>query len=174
MRLLVYGFGPYKQFKDNITSRIVKKLHASRSLKKIVFPVKFDKKQFTGAVKKHRPDVVLGLGQCSKGSRLRIERRAVNRRRNDKKDQARPILNGAPKLLSATLCLDRLGFGKQAKVSYNAGDYVCNFSMYVILDYLRRHSPKACFGFIHIPHDYDPKRAAKFVEKILNGRDARS
>ena len=167
MRLLVYGFGPYKQFGDNITQDIVGELPVSRSLKKIVFPVRFDKRQFTDAVKKYRPDVVLGLGQCSRGRLLRIERRAVNQRRNHKKEKARPIVRGGPKGLAVTLRLDRLVLSKRTKTSYDAGDYVCNFSMYVILDYVKRQRLPARFGFIHIPHRYDPKRAVKCIGRVL-------
>jgi pyrrolidone-carboxylate peptidase len=174
MRVFVYGFGQYRNFKDNITQHVVRKLPASRNLKKVVFSVRFDERQFIAALRKHRPDVVLGLGQCSTGRMLRIERRAINKKRNTKNEKPHAITRGGSKWLSTSLKLEKSSWDKQAKMSYDAGDYVCNFSMYVILDYLRRHSPKACFGFIHIPHDYDPKRAAKFVEKILNGRDARS
>lgn len=166
MLVMVYGFGPYRQFENNITQQIVRKLPSSPNLQKIVFPVRFDKKQFTDAVKKHRPDLVLGLGQCSRGRLLRIERRAVNKRRKDKKERARPILRGQPQRLATTLRLKELSL-KQTKISVDAGDYVCNFSMYVILDYLRRYQPDARFGFIHVPHDYDPKRAVKFVRKVL-------
>jgi pyroglutamyl-peptidase len=173
MRVMIYGFGPYGQFKDNITQQIVRELPASRNLKKIVFPVRFDKKQFTDAVKKHRPDLVLGLGQCSRGRLLRIERRAVNLRRNNKSRKGRAIVRGRPKMLASSLRLAALNFGKRTKVSRNAGDYVCNFSMYVILNYLRRHRPDARFGFIHVPHDYDRKRAVKSVTKVLKTLEMR-
>src|ERR1044071_7328232 len=99
MRLLVYGFGPYKQFKSNITQKIVRKLSRSADLKKIVFPVRFDKNQFIAAVAKHRPDVILGLGQCGSGKHLRIERRAVNRMRDSKEEKGREIRRGGPKSL---------------------------------------------------------------------------
>jgi pyroglutamyl-peptidase len=167
MRVMIYGFGPYRQFKDNITQQIVRELPVSRNLKKIVFPVRFDKKQFTDAVKKHRPDLVLGLGQCSRGRLLRIERRAVNKRRDNTKQKPCPIVRGGPKWLQTHLRQEKSALGREAKLSSDAGDYVCNFSMYVILDYLRRHRPDARFGFIHVPYDYDPKRAAKFVRKFL-------
>jgi pyrrolidone-carboxylate peptidase len=166
MRVLIYGFGPYKQFKTNITQQILRKLSSSRNLKKIVFPVRFDKKQFANAVKRYRPDFVLGLGQCSTGRLLRIEQRAANRRRNDRKEKARPIVRGQLQRLATTLRLNELGL-KQTKISVDAGDYVCNFSMYVILNYLRRHRPDARFGLVHVPHDYDSKKAVKFVRKVL-------
>lgn len=166
-RVLVYGFGPYKQFKDNVTSRIVKKLRASRRLRTVVFPVKFDKKQFTDAVKKHRPDIVLGLGQCSSGTRLRIERRAINKKRNYKHEKPRAIARGGSKWLPTNLNPEKSAWGKRAKISYDAGDYVCNFSMYVVLDYLRRHRRETRFGFIHVPHDYQPARARVFLARLI-------
>lgn len=168
MRILVYGFGPYRQFTDNVTRHIVSKLPSSANLKKIVFPVRFHKAQFTGALKKYRPDIVLGLGQCSTGTKLRIERRAVNRRRNSKTEKGRAIAPGAPKALAATLRLDPSAFGPQAKISRDAGDYVCNFSMYVMLDHLKRRRIKARYGFIHIPHDYPYGRALRLIRRALS------
>jgi pyrrolidone-carboxylate peptidase len=92
--MLLYGFGPYRQFKNNVTERILRRIPKRRGLTKVVFPVKFDRSQFTRAVIQHQPQWILGLGQCSRGRRLRIETRALNRRRNSKKEKARPILAG--------------------------------------------------------------------------------
>src|SRR5947207_15056171 len=117
MRILVYGFGPYKQFKWNITQAIVKKLPRSSNLKKILFPVRFDKFQFISAIDKHRPDVILGLGQCSSGTKLRIERRAVNRRRNNKEEKGRAIRRGGPKALKVTLQIKKETFDGAAQIS---------------------------------------------------------
>jgi pyrrolidone-carboxylate peptidase len=63
-RLLLYGFGPYRQFKENITEKILKRLPAKSGVKKIVFPVWFQKRQFIEALKRHKPEVILGLGVC--------------------------------------------------------------------------------------------------------------
>ncbi|TAK06247.1 hypothetical protein EPO44_05600, partial [bacterium] len=49
---------------------------------------------------------------------------------------------------------------------YDAGDYVCNYSMYVILDHLKRRRLLSRFGFIHIPHDYNPARARRFILSV--------
>jgi pyroglutamyl-peptidase len=165
MRILLYGFGPYKQFKKNITQKIVRQLPRSSNLKKIVFPVRFNKTQFTAAVAKHRPDVILGLGQCGSGTKLRIERRAVNLRRNNKDEKGRAIVRGGQKLLRTTLKLR--GFGKEAKPSMSAGDYVCNYSMYVMLNDLRRRGRNIPYGFIHIPHDYSITRASGLIRRAV-------
>jgi pyroglutamyl-peptidase len=165
MRLLVYGFGPYKQFEKNITQTIVKKLPRSANLKKIVFPVRFNKAQFIAAIRKNNPGVILGLGQCSTGTKLRIERRAVNLKRNKKEEKGRAIRRGGPKALRTTLKLRRLG--EAAKPSLSAGDYVCNYSMYVMIDYLNRRKKNVRYGFIHIPHDYPSERAYRLIRRAV-------
>ena len=167
MRILLYGFGPYHHFQQNITEGIIHGLPKQRGLKKFVFPVRFHKGQFIKAVKNAKPDVILGLGQCSGGKRLRIETRAVNRRRKDKRTKSTPITLGGKRNLLTNLKLDR---GGEARSSGDAGDYVCNYSMYVILDYLRRRQLDVPFGFIHIPHRYDTRRAIRFLIRVI--RDA--
>lgn len=164
MRLLIYGFGPYLRFKDNITEKILRKLPRRRGLKKIVFPVRFQRSQFIKTVKKYNPDAVLGLGQRSRGLHLKVELRAVNRRRNDKREKPRTIVLGGSKRLATNLKLDG---GDQARISYDAGDYVCNYSMYVILEYLKRNRLPTRFGFIHIPHHYNIDKASRFLKKAL-------
>lgn len=164
MRVLLYGFGPYRQFQDNVTERILRKIPKRRGLTKIIFPVKFNRSQFTRAVIQYKPQRVLGLGQCSRGRRLRIETRALNRRRNSKKQKARPILRrAAPKLFTDL----RLELGPHARNSRNAGDYVCNFSMYVILECVRQRRLAVPCGFVHVPHNYDAAKAAKLISKAL-------
>jgi len=164
MRILVYGFGVYRGFKGNVTEKILRRLSRQRQLEKIVFPVRFHRRQFIDAVKKHEPDIILGLGQCSRGRRLRIERRAVNKRRNDKGKKAKPIIRGGPRQLPTNL---KLNIGAQMRFSRNAGDYVCNYSMYVILDYLKRRRVSVRFGFIHIPYDFEPRKAKGILMKAI-------
>ena len=91
MHLLIYGFGPYLGFHDNVTEKIVRKLPKRRWLKKVIFPVRFHRSQFINAIKAYDPDVILGLGQCSRGRLLRIESTAINQRRNSKSEKARRI-----------------------------------------------------------------------------------
>ena len=164
MRLLIYGFGPYRHFQANVTEKIVRRLPRQAGRKKIVFPVKFHKAQFINAIKQHRPDLILGLGQCTHGERLRIEAQAVNRRRNSPDDKARPILAGGPRSLKTNL---RLTLGPQGRSSNKAGEYVCNYSMYIILDFIKRHQLPIRFGFVHIPHRYDYRKVIRLVDKAI-------
>jgi pyrrolidone-carboxylate peptidase len=165
MRLLVYGFGPYREFKDNVTGRILRHLPRRSGLKKIVFPVRFHKRQFINVLKAHNPDIVLGLGQCSSGRHLRIESRALNRGRNHPHEKAGPIVPGGRRELKTDFKLD---LGRRARRSKNAGDYVCNYSMYLMLDFIKRRGLKVRFGFIHIPCSYDPWTAARLLLKALD------
>ena len=164
MRVLIYGFGPYRQFHDNVTEKIVSSLPKRRGLEKIVFAVRFHKSQFTGAVEKFRPDIVLGLGQCSRGRFLRMEIRAANRRRNSTDQKPRPIVRGGPPKLFTNL---NLNLARQARVSNDAGDYVCNYSMYVMLDYIKRRKLPVLYGFVHVPRRYDPKKVLRLLRQAL-------
>ena len=164
MRVLIYGFGPYRQFQQNITEKILRRLPKQKQLTKIVFPVKFHKRQFIDAIKQFTPDVILGLRQCSGGRRLRIEKSAINKRRASPSAAAKPIVRGGARALPTNL---KLSFGRAAERSRSAGDYVCNYSMYIMLDFLKRRRLSTPYAFIHIPHDYDKKKALRLLLKTL-------
>lgn len=161
--ILLYGFGPYRQFRDNITAKIIRSLAPRPGLKKVVFPVRFHRAQFVKALERFNPDIVLGLGQSSR-RKLDVEAQAANRRRAHPADQPKRISPRGPARIKTTLAI-KVGSG--AGKSRNAGDYVCNFSMYVMLDHIRRHDLPIFYGFIHIPFDYEQKKASGLVKKIL-------
>ena len=79
-RILLYGFGPYRQFCNNITQRIIEALPREAGLKTIIFPVRFHRRQFVIPVQKFKPDFIVGLGQSGRG-RVAVESQAINRRR---------------------------------------------------------------------------------------------
>ena len=162
-KILLYGFGPYRQFQENITAKIIKSLPRSPGLKRVVFPVRFQRSPFVQALERHRPDVVLGLGQSTRRG-IEWEARAANRRRAGAKARARAIRKCGPRWLPTTLDIE---LGPSLKRSRSAGDYVCNFSMYVMLDQIRRAQAKTRFGFVHIPHDFAPSDAARVVARAL-------
>ena len=162
-RILLYGFGPYRQFRDNITARIIKSLPRQAGLKKIVFPARFHRAQFVEALKRFKPDIVLGLGQSAR-RRIDVESQAINRRRTRRESKPKPISLTGPQRLNTTL---QLKVGNHVGKSASAGDYVCNFSMYVMLDRIRRNDLDIPYGFVHIPHDYDEKKATELVRKVL-------
>jgi pyroglutamyl-peptidase len=165
MRILIYGFGPYRQFDDNVTETIVCAFPKRQGLKTVVFPVRFHKGQFTRVLADYRPDVVLGLGQCSRGSLLRQERRAVNRRRKPSDAKTTPISAAGPPALFTDL---KLSLASGSKWSRDAGNYVCNFSMYVMLDYIRHRRLPVRYGFVHVPRGYEVKQALRVLNRAVS------
>jgi pyroglutamyl-peptidase len=132
-------------------------------LKKVVFPVRFHRGQFVNAIERFQPNIVIGLGQSSR-RQIEVELQATNCRRARAAGPLKYISPRGPARLKTTL---KLKLGRQGGKSVNAGDYVCNFSMYVMLDHIRRKGLDIAFGFIHIPHEYDEKKALRLVQKIL-------
>ena len=163
MRILVYGFGPYRKFHDNITAHIVRHLPKRPGLKKVVFPVRFQRRQFADVLDRDKPEIILGLGQSSR-KHIEVESRAKNHRRARKIDKRRAIFVRRPRVLPTTLAIRPIcSVGK----SNDAGDYVCNYSMYVLLDEIARRDLPTRFGFVHIPHDTERAKALKIIAQIL-------
>jgi pyrrolidone-carboxylate peptidase len=163
VRVLLYGFGPYRKFTENITAKIIGSLAPRPGLDKIVFPVRFLRRQFIEALKHPMPLMVVGLGQSSR-PRIEVETRALNRRRSSKTGASRPITAGGEAWLPATM---PLSVTRPSAKSINAGDYVCNFSMYVMLEEVERQDLNSLLGFVHIPFDHDLKAARRYVERIV-------
>lgn len=161
MEVLLYGFKPYKEWKTNISEKIVRKIKR-KNLKKIVFDVKPNKKQFIAAINKAKPDIIIGLAQSPRAKKIKIERKALNAYARTKKQKPRRILKAAKKTLPVNLKIKK---DKNSRISYDAGTYVCNYSMYVILKHIKNKNIK--FAFFHIPMDYNLNKALKFVNKVL-------
>jgi pyroglutamyl-peptidase len=162
-RILLYGFGPYRQFRDNITARILQLLPPQTGLTKVVFPVRFHRLQFIQALHRYKPDIVLGLGQSTR-KKIEVEMRAANRKRGAKNAGARPISARGPRWLPTTL---RLKLSHAVRSSKDAGDYVCNYSMYVMLDHIRGRELKTRYGFIHIPFDHPRRASTKLIARTI-------
>lgn len=166
MRVLVYGFGPYDGFARNITERLLKHVRDEAGVYKKVFKVRFDAAMFQHTLNRVRPDCIIGLGQHPRARKLRIERKARNLQR-DRGGPVRPIRRGGPPVRFATLALPRTA---ETATTYDAGSYVCNFSMYLMAEYCERTGAR--FGFVHVPKDYDLRRLEVYLRSAI--RAARS
>ena len=110
----------------------------------------------------HRPQAVLHLGLAARRKTLTPELQALNRISLRYPDASGAhatrglIAPGAPDFLTATAPALRLvhilqGCGIDARVSRNAGAYVCNQTLYLSL-LAARGGHRACrVGFIHLP-----------------------
>lgn len=148
-RILIYGFGPYKHYTSNVTEAVLRDMKLPGNAFKKIFEVRFDRHMFDQVFENVQPDVVLGLGQHPRARKLRIERRAHKRGRSS---QTR----------LATLSLPHTS---ETTVAYDAGDYVCNYSMWVGLEWCVRND--AQYGFLHVPKNYSTKKLARYVRRAI-------
>ncbi|WOO42208.1 hypothetical protein [Rubellicoccus peritrichatus] len=156
-RALVYGFGPFQNYRHNVTSDIVAEINQTGLATGIVFDVRFDREMFEDAIKHHRPDIIIGMGQHPGAKKIRIERRAVNWRKDDQLNEQMIAENG-PRYRYTSL---KIPDDDLSTITYDAGTYVCNFSMYVMCEYSKRTGVP--FAFLHVPFDVDPKRVVRYI-----------
>ena len=148
-RILIYGFGPYQHYASNITEVTLRDMKLPRNTFKRVFDVRFDRQMFENVFETVQPDVILGLGQHPRARKLRIERRAHKR--------GCFIANRF-----STLPLPQTS---ETTVAYDAGDYVCNYSMWIGIDWCGKN--QARYGFLHIPKDYSQKKLSRYVKRAI-------
>jgi len=160
-KILVYAFGPYAAFEHNITQAIIRRLGARHGLATEVFSTRFSRSMFLTALSRHAPDIVIGLGQHRTGRKLRLERKAVNRM-GRRGEAGRPIDPEGPARLFVSL---RLPETTATTVTYDAGSYVCNFSMYWMLRVCRQTGCR--FAFIHVPRHYDIAAATAYLRLAI-------
>jgi len=160
-KTLVYGFRPFLDVEENISASVVRALRPRGGLVKRVFDVKFHRSQFIDAVRAADAELVLGLGLHGRARKLRIERRAVNVRRSPHKP-CRPIRAGGPDYRFVSL---KIRPSALSTVTYDAGTYVCNFSMYVLSEFCE--SRGIPYAFVHVPPDARVRDVVKFVDSVI-------
>lgn len=162
MRILIYGFKPYSSYRSNITEQVLDGLPEYKNVVKKVFDVRFDAGMFRDVLLLHKPNRVLGLGQHPRARKLRLERRAQNLGKDIGQSPVQIEPNG-PAFLYCTLTLPDSDL---TTVTYNAGNYVCNFSMYQTARYCQSHNAKC--GFVHLPKHYEVSTVIKYVQTALD------
>ena len=167
-RVLVTGFGAFPGAPRNPSAEILRRLARQTGrlarlgieLRCVLIPVAYRDIEPTlaRAVAVHRPDAILHLGLASRRRQISIETRAINRAGPlhpgaDGHLPAHQILSkGGPQSLRATYPAARIlaairRTGLAASRSNDAGDYVCNATLYRSL--LGRIAPH--IGFLHVP-----------------------
>jgi pyroglutamyl-peptidase len=165
--VLVTGFGAFPGAPSNPTERLLEALETERprlgrlgiDVHCILLPVVFAEIEaaMRDAVLTIRPDVILHFGLASRRRRISVETRAVNRAGTLHADASGTtpdrvvVVGGPPSLMAsypaarivAALRRERL----EAALSIDAGDYVCNATLYRSL--LAPLAPTV--GFIHVP-----------------------
>lgn len=161
-RILIYAFRPFGGNNINISEEVLKNVKQRKGLKKVYLKTRFEEKIFLDLIGKYKPEMIIGLGQYPRGKRIRIEKRAMNlfgsKNRDDKK-----ILEDGREYLDVNLEIKN---DERSFFSFDAGEFVCNYSMYILLNECLKINIK--FGFLHIPRMMDKKVAINFIESSIN------
>jgi len=167
-KLLVTGFGPFPGAPENPTERLVRALaeepaqvFGASAFEALVLPTEYARSwaMLRRTYRRFDPDVVIHFGLSGRAKAIDVETVARNRVATDKPDsaglapRAGYVRRGGPETLPATVPTDAIlaalkGKGIAAQVSEDAGDYVCNATLYRSL----RAAPAGRrVGFIHVP-----------------------
>jgi pyroglutamyl-peptidase len=165
-RLLVTGFGAFPGAPSNPTLAIIARLARSGRLARAgvelvtrALPVVYDgaEARLRAMIVDTRPDAILHLGLAARRASISIETRALNRLHPLRGDARRRspaaacVLVAGPHRLAARWSPSRIAqaasrSGAPATLSIDAGDYLCNQTLYLTLATTRVPA-----GFIHVP-----------------------
>lgn len=166
MTVLITGFGPFPGAPVNPTEALVRQLarrhHDGDGRIGHVFRTSYAavETELPRLVDLHRPDVILQLGLAMRTAHLHIETRAVNSRSLLAADvdgfapKTSAIDPAAPAALAGRAPHHRLvaavrAAGVPARLSRNAGRYLCNYAYWRALDLSARGGPLV--QFVHVP-----------------------
>lgn len=167
IRILVTAFGAFPGAPVNPTMSIVAYLakrastlrRAGIEIRTAVLPVRFagTRERLAELLADIRPDAVLHLGLAGRRKTISVETRALNRLTILHPDAGRRLSgsllveNKGPQQRRSRFAADRLvrtisRSGVPARISIDAGDYLCNQVLYLTLGL-----HKGLCGFIHVP-----------------------
>jgi len=168
MKILMTGFDPFGGETVNPAFEAVKLLPdtiADAEIIKLEIPTVFSKcaPVVEAAIKAHRPDVVISVGQAGGRSCVTVERVAINlaEARIPDNDGVQPVdeplqAGGAPAYFATIPVKAVVQNIRDHKIpchlSYSAGTYVCNCVMYNVLYMASVRYPGLRAGFIHVPY----------------------
>ncbi len=166
-RLLITGFAPFGGDRINPSWQAVEALPdtvGSWELIKRELPVTFRDapKALFETVVQAEPDAVLMIGLAASRGEVTLERQGVNemtaRIPDNEGDQPQnePVIPGGPEVLFSTLPVEDmteaiLDAGVPARLSEDAGRFVCNALLYSALYELERSDDPIPAAFIHVP-----------------------
>lgn len=173
MKILITGFDPFGGANINPAYEAVKKLPDAikgAQIIKMEIPTVFEKdgEVLEKAIKEHKPNVVICVGQAGGRSDISVERVAINLM------EARIPDNEGKQPFNQKVCEDGENAyfatipvkavvnnvkknGIPASISYTAGTFVCNDIMYRLLYMAEKTYKGMKGGFIHVP--YLPEQA---------------
>lgn len=195
MKILVTAFEPFGGDTVNPTQRLIEDLAREKiegaDIHTLLLPVIFDESsdKLLQAVKSLQPDAVICCGLASGRTSITPEQIAINLKEVPREsvvaDNAgnRPYnetINpyGPDGLFTRLPIRDMVEAmrmkGIPASISYSAGTFICNNTMYALLDYIRLHDPQIAGGFVHFPASeemaiHKPQLPSLSHDTMLNG-----
>ncbi len=168
MKILVTGFDPFGGESTNPAYEAVKALPdliGTHTLIKMEVPTVFNKsiQVLLEAMKTHKPDVVICVGQAGGRAQITLERVAINiddARITDNEGNAPidlPVHREGPAAYFSNLPIKAMSRAIQmggipASVSNSAGTFVCNHIMYGLMHMIHTEFKDCRGGFIHVPY----------------------
>lgn len=167
-KVLITGFEPFGGSEVNSSwetaVRVGQRPPKGVCMETLLLPVSFVRagKKIREALKEKRPDVLVMLGQRGKGESIYIERIAINMMDASNPDndgyhpQEQTIVDGGEAAYFSDLPVKTLRDallhrGIPARVSNNAGLYVCNSTYYNALNEIYEQGLPTKALFIHLP-----------------------
>ena len=167
--LLVTGFGPFPGAPENPTAALIRALadqapgtYGAAAFKTVVLPTEFARSWSTlkRLYRSFAPDIVVHFGVSVRAAEIRVERTARNRLGRGRPDavgvmpRRTQVRSSGPESLLVTLPVFDISAALSAAgianvVSDDAGDYVCNATLYRSLATFEGTPRRA--GFIHVP-----------------------
>lgn len=173
MRILVTAFDPFGGETRNPAQEVLARLPqviGGADIIPLVVPTVFWQSLDVAldAIRVHRPDAVVCLGQAGGRNGITVERVAINwmdasiadnagqQPVDERIDAAGPDAYFATLPVRAMVNAMREG-GFRANISLSAGAFVCNHLMYGVLHFLAQQHLPVQAGFVHLP--YLPEQA---------------
>ena len=166
--ILITGFEPFGGEEINPAYEAVKRLPdeiEGVQICKAEIPTAFLRsgERLAELIEEHQPETVLCIGQAGGRAAMTVERVAINLMEASIPDNAgnqpqdEPVRAEAPAAYFATIPVKAIvaamrEAGVPAHLSYTAGTYVCNSTMYELLDLCATKYPETKGGFIHVPY----------------------
>jgi len=177
VKVLITAFEPFGGAETNISQSVLSLLPnslADWAIEKVCLPVSFRRAPIVlqEAIATYSPDLIIMLGQCPAGEKIRLERFAVNMMDSGKADNngyipnEETIYNSQPLALQTPLPIKELvrlctDNALPVQVSNSAGLYVCNRVYYEAL-YLHHQAI-----FMHVPKNMDLTLAQQTIAQIM-------
>jgi pyroglutamyl-peptidase len=196
LRILLTGFGPFPGAPFNPTMPLVKRLAALRrpafddvALASHVFDVTYATvdRELPELIARHRPQALLMFGLAGRAAQLRIESRARNAVTTRFPDAGRQharkgsIMDGADARRfgphSERLLRVALATGIDARMSRDAGSYLCNYLSWRAIEAVAGDNGLHLAQFVHVPplaHDGTAARGKSSItlEQLIDAGEA--